>query len=69
VGVDARGESLSRKIVDAHGAGVPWVVVVGNREVAAGGVRLRQRDGAQKDLPWDAAVAELVAECRPGADA
>jgi threonyl-tRNA synthetase len=69
VGVDARGESLSRKIVGAHGAGVPWVVVVGNREVAAGGVRLRQRDGAQKDLPWDAAVAELVAECRPGADA
>ncbi|HZI15406.1 MAG TPA: threonine--tRNA ligase [Myxococcus sp.] len=69
VGVDARGESLSRKIVDAHGAGVPWVVVVGNREGAAGGVRLRQRDGAQKDLPWDAAVAELVAACRPVASA
>ncbi len=69
VGVDARGESLSRKIVDAHGAGVPWVVVVGNREVESGGVRLRQRDGAQRDLPWDAAVAELVAACRPAASA
>ncbi|MCY1015559.1 threonine--tRNA ligase [Pyxidicoccus sp. MSG2] len=66
---DVRGESLSRKIVDAHGAGAPWLVVVGAREVEAGGVRLRQRDGAQKDLRWDDAVAELVAACRPAADA
>jgi threonyl-tRNA synthetase len=66
---DIRGESLSKKIVDAHGAGAPWLVVVGNREVAASGVRLRQRDGSQKDVSWDDAVAELVAACRPAADA
>lgn len=69
VSVDGRGESLSRKVVDAHGAGAPWLVVVGNREVEAGSVRLRQRDGAQRDLSWDAAVAELAAACRPGASA
>jgi threonyl-tRNA synthetase len=66
---DVRGESLSRKIVDAHNDGAPWLVVVGNREVEAGGVRLRQRDGAQQDLPWDDAVAELVAACRPAEQA
>ena len=44
-------------------------MVVGDREVEASAVRLRQRDGEQKDLPWDEAVAALVAECRPAADA
>ena len=67
--VDARGESLSRKIVDAHQAGVPWLVVVGKREVEKNAVRLRRRDGEQRDLPWDEAVAALVAECRPAASA
>ncbi|WP_257459780.1 threonine--tRNA ligase [Archangium lipolyticum] len=67
--VDARGESLSRKIVDSHQAGVPWLVVVGNREVEKNAVRLRRRDGEQRDLPWDEAVAALVAECRPAAAA
>ncbi len=69
VGVDARGESLSRKIVDAHQAGVPWLVVVGNREVEKHAVRLRRRDGEQRDLSWDDAVAALVAECRPSVSA
>ena len=67
--VDARGESLSRKIVDAHQAGVPWLVVVGNRAVEKNAVRLRRRDGEQHDLPWDEAVAALAAECRPAASA
>ncbi|NOJ78377.1 threonine--tRNA ligase [Myxococcus xanthus] len=67
--VDRRGESLSRKVLDAHAAGVPWLVVAGAREVAAGNVRLRQRDGAQRDVPWEDAAAELVASCRPAPDA
>jgi threonyl-tRNA synthetase len=69
VSVDARAESLSRKIVDSHQAGVPWLVVVGNREVEKNAVRLRRRDGEQRDLSWDEAVAALVAECRPSAAA
>ncbi|MFY0529342.1 threonine--tRNA ligase [Archangium gephyra] len=67
--VDVRSESLSRKIVDAHHAGVPWLVVVGNREVEKNAVRLRRRDGEQRDLPWDEAVAALVSECRLAASA
>lgn len=67
---DSRGESLSRKVLDSHQAGVPWLVVVGAREVQAHGVRLRQRDGAQRDVSWDAGLAELVAACGgPVADA
>ncbi|MFL5351164.1 threonine--tRNA ligase [Archangium sp.] len=69
VSVDARAESLSRKIVDSHQAGVPWLVVVGNREVEKNAVRLRRRDGEQRDLSWEEAVAALVAECRPSAAA
>ncbi len=67
--VDARSESLSRKIVDAHHAGVPWLAVVGNREVEWNAVRLRRRNGQQLDLPWDEAVAALVSECRLAASA
>jgi len=43
--------------------------VVGNREVEWNAVRLRRRNGQQLDLPWDEAVAALVAECRPAASA
>ncbi|WP_163867859.1 threonine--tRNA ligase [Myxococcus eversor] len=67
--VDSRGESLSRKVLDSHQAGVPWLVVVGGREVRANAVSLRQRGGAQRDVSWDAGLAELVAACGPVADA
>lgn len=67
--VDARAESLSRKIVDAHHEGVAWLVVVGPREVEKNAVRLRGRDGAQVDLSWDEAVARLISECQPTASA
>ncbi|MCP3097515.1 threonine--tRNA ligase [Myxococcus sp. K15C18031901] len=66
---DGRGESLSRKVLDARQAAVPFVVVVGEREVQAQQVRLRLRDGAQRDAGWDDALAELVSACRPAADA
>ncbi|NTX64896.1 threonine--tRNA ligase [Myxococcus sp. CA051A] len=66
--VDARGESLSRKVLDSHQAGVPWLVVVGGREVQANGVRLRKRDGSQRDVSWDAGLEELVAECGSAAE-
>ena len=67
VSVDARAESLSRKVVDAHQDGVPWLVVVGPREVEKNAVRLRGRDGQQQDLSQEDAVARLLAECHPAA--
>jgi len=69
VSVDRRAESLARKLVDSYQSGIPWMVVVGAREVDKGVVRLRKRDGVQRDLRWDEAVAALVAECRLPASA
>ncbi|MCY1034059.1 threonine--tRNA ligase [Corallococcus sp. BB11-1] len=62
---DVRDESLSKKVLGSHEAGVPFLAVVGGREVEANNVRLRQRDGAQRDLPWDEAVSWLSAACQP----
>jgi len=62
---DVRSESLSRKIAEAHQGGVPWLAVVGHREVERSAIRLRARNGEQRDLSWEEAVAALVAECRP----
>ena len=60
VSIDARGESLARRIAEAHEAAVPFVGVIGGREVSERSLSLRARDG-QRTLPVDAAVAELAA--------
>jgi threonyl-tRNA synthetase len=58
-------QTLSRAIVDAHDAGVPFLAIVGKREAAASKVALRERDGRQSVVTLDAAAAELVARCNP----
>ena len=63
--IDARNESLARKIVAAHERGVPLLVVVGPREAARRAVRIRERDGSQRDLDLDAGIAAIAARCRP----
>jgi len=65
--LDARNESLSRKIVDAHAAGVPHFVVVGAREAERVAVTLRDRRGARRELPLEAGVADLARACQPPA--
>lgn len=60
-GVRARvdeGESLSKRIALAHERAIPFVIVVGAREVAAGEGALRSVGEPQRSLP----VAELAAE-------
>ncbi|WP_224372575.1 threonine--tRNA ligase [Hyalangium versicolor] len=63
-GEDARSETLSRRILDSHHDGVPFVVLVGAREQAAHSVQLRERNGAQRQVALESAVAELVESCR-----
>jgi len=46
---------------------VPVIAVVGGREMRDGRVSLRERDGAQADLPLAEAVSRLQARDRPGA--
>ena len=62
--LDARGESLSRRIADAHRLAIPFVLVVGQKEVAERAVALRASDG-QRSLSVNAARDELVQRCRP----
>jgi threonyl-tRNA synthetase len=61
--LDQRAESLPRKIVEAHEAGIPFFLVVGNRERARGSLRIRDRSGNQHETPLNEAVGELVRAC------
>jgi threonyl-tRNA synthetase len=53
------GETLSRRIVAAHDAGIPVMAIVGRREAAEGSVTLRDRDGSQLMHSLSDAVAAL----------
>ena len=59
-------ESLGKRIALANAQGVPVQAVLGGREVIAGKVALRARDG-QITLALDEAVRELVRRCAPPA--
>jgi threonyl-tRNA synthetase len=58
--LDCRPERLPRKIVDARELGIPILLALGRREVAAETVALRQRDGRQESV----ALAQLDAALR-----
>jgi threonyl-tRNA synthetase len=60
--LDARAESLSRRIAEAHERGVPCMAVVGRDEVAGERLTLRVR-GEQGALPLDAALSRLAGVC------
>ncbi len=62
VSVDARGESLGKRIAEAHERGVPFAAVLGRREVEAGSIALRSRED-QKVLAREEARAMLREAC------
>jgi threonyl-tRNA synthetase len=63
VDLDDRPESLSRRVAEAHEAGIPFLVVLGAREVASGTVALRSRSGQQVLARLDA-IVQLRSACR-----
>jgi threonyl-tRNA synthetase len=63
VGEDTRGESLSRRILDSHHDGVPFVILAGAREQAGRSIQIRERSGAQRQAPLESAVEELARAC------
>ncbi|MGC4115830.1 MAG: His/Gly/Thr/Pro-type tRNA ligase C-terminal domain-containing protein [Myxococcales bacterium] len=63
--VDARNESVGRKVRDAHGAGVPLVVVLGGREVERRSVSIRGRDGVSSERALEEGLGALKEACRP----
>jgi len=64
--LDGDDATLARRIAGAHHDGVPFAVVVGDREVAQRTLAIRARDG-QWTAPVDDAIAELVRRCSPRA--
>lgn len=60
VELDDRSEKLGYKIREAQMQKVPYMLVIGDREIAAGGVRPRRRDGTQLDLMTPDQVAALI---------
>ena len=64
---DARNEKLGYKVRDAQLQKIPAVVVVGEREAAAGTVAPRLGPGEGEELPLEAYVERTVAAAQvPG---
>ena len=60
--VDARRESLARRLVDARASGVAVIGIVGEKERASSSISVKRLDG-QRVLPLPAAVDELHQLC------
>lgn len=63
VRLDEERETLSRRIAVAHQLGVPFVAIVGEREVAEGSLSVRERK-RQWSAPSGAALDQLRERCR-----
>ena len=62
--LDGADDTLARRVALAHEDGVPFVVAIGDREVAAGTLAVRARDG-RWTAPAADAIAELSRRCCP----
>jgi threonyl-tRNA synthetase len=61
VEVDASSDRMQKKIRNAQKNKVPFMIIVGDDDVAAGAVSFRYRDGTQKNgVPRDEALAEIL---------
>jgi threonyl-tRNA synthetase len=70
VEVDTSDDRMQKKIRNAQKQKVPFMLIAGEADVAAGAVSFRYRDGTQDNgVPLDDAVARLVDAVRPGAGA
>jgi threonyl-tRNA synthetase len=63
--LDSSSESLALRIFRAHANGVPFVVIVGNREVESGSATIRERGGQNRTLQRAEAITFLRASCTP----
>jgi threonyl-tRNA synthetase len=63
--LDTSSESLAHRIFQAHASGVPFAVIVGNREAAAASATIRERGGQNQTLPRGQAIDLLRERCKP----
>jgi len=64
VDIDDRGESIGKRIRDAQLQKVPYILVVGDREVEQGTVGVRERGEDKGARPLGELIDDLVAEVR-----
>jgi threonyl-tRNA synthetase len=65
VEVDASDDRMQKKIRTAQRQKVPFMLIAGDDDVAAGAVSFRYRDGSQKNgIPVADAIAEIVTAVR-----
>jgi threonyl-tRNA synthetase len=65
VEIDTSDDRMQKKIRNAQRQKVPYMLLAGDDDVAAGAVSFRYRDGSQKNtVPIDDAIAEIVAAVR-----
>jgi threonyl-tRNA synthetase len=65
VEVDASDDRMQKKIRTAQRQKVPFMLIAGDDDVAAGAVSFRYRDGSQKNgVPVADAIAEIVTAVR-----
>jgi threonyl-tRNA synthetase len=65
VEVDGRGESVSRKIRDAELGKVPYLLVVGDRELETGSVAVREHHGGDRgSMPVEELIEVVQAQVR-----
>ncbi|KIZ17441.1 threonine--tRNA ligase [Streptomyces natalensis] len=61
VEVDASSDRMQKKIRNAQKSKVPFMILAGDEDMAAGAVSFRYRDGSQKNgIPRDEAIAEIL---------
>ena len=61
VEVDDSDDRMQKKIRTAHKQKVPFMLIAGDDDVAAGAVSFRYRNGEQKNgVPIEDAIAEIV---------
>ncbi|MFD9948042.1 threonine--tRNA ligase [Nonomuraea sp. NPDC059023] len=61
VEVDSADDRMQKKIRNAQKAKVPFMLLAGDEDIAAGAVSFRYRSGEQKNgVPVDVAVAEII---------
>jgi len=66
VEVDTSDDRFGKKIRNAQTQKVPFMLIAGEQDVAAGAVSFRYRDGSQNNgVAVEAAIDELVAATRP----
>ncbi|MCE7079735.1 threonine--tRNA ligase [Streptomyces sp. ST2-7A] len=65
VDVDASADRMQKKIRNAQRAKVPFMVIAGDDDTAAGAVSFRYRDGSQRNgIPREEALAEIAEAVR-----